>query len=115
MLLENKKNYMYKLKLNIKNASNDLYQRFLKLKSFVFTNSLFRDDLFEQTCRKIENKNETKIIQNIIQLIVSSAETFVIYEITHFKHLIENVNEVWTINISVKGSRPQSDYFIGFK
>lgn len=92
-LFENKRNYMYKLDLNITKTSKNFYRRFLKLKQFIHKNSLFRDDLFKKTCFKIKDKNETKIIQNIVRLIDSFAKILVIYEITHFKHLIKNVNE----------------------
>ena len=41
--------------------------------------SLFRDDLFEKTCRKIE----ARVIQDIARLIVPSAETLATYGATH--------------------------------
>ena len=78
-------------------------------------NSLFRDDLFNKTCRKIEDKNEARIIQDIARLIVFFAETFVIYEITHLDHLIEEINEIWIYNITMKNSLSKSNYFVEFK
>lgn len=92
-LLEGKGSYMYKSDLGITKTNKDLYRRLLKLKQSVPKDSLFRDDLFEKACRKIEDRNEARIIQNIARLIVSSAETLATHGATHFKHLIESVNE----------------------
>lgn len=55
------------------------------------------------------------MIQNIVRLNVSSAKTFVIYDVTHLEHLIEGVNEGWLDNISIKDSWSQSNYFVEFR
>ena len=93
-LFENKKNYMHdynenNISQNMKNFCNIL----MKKKQFVFQNSLFRKNIFKKIYRKIKNRNETKIIQNIVRLIVFFAEILAIYEITHFDYLIEKINE----------------------
>ena len=114
-LLKSKKSYIYKSDLNITKKNKDLYSRLLELKQAVFMNSLFRDDLFEKTCRKIEDKNEAKVIQDIARLIVPSAEIFATYETTHLDHLIEEVNEIWTGNIAVENPLPKPNYSVEFK
>ena len=93
-LLEGKGSYMYESNPNIISESKDLYQRLLKSEQTVSKNSLFRDDLFKKTCRKIEDRNEARIIQDITRLIVPSAETLATYETTHLDHSIEGVNEI---------------------
>ena len=106
---------MYKSDLGITKGSKDLYSRLLGLEQAVPMDSLFRDDLFEKTCRKIEDRNEARVIQDIARLIVPSAETLATYEATHLDHLIEGVNETWTGNIAVEGPLPKPDYSVGFR
>ncbi|KAK3076041.1 hypothetical protein LTR53_000086 [Teratosphaeriaceae sp. CCFEE 6253] len=76
--------------------------------------SLFRDDLFKATCKKIQDKNEARVIQDITRLIVPSAETLTTYGATHLQLLVESVNEGWSNSISITKTRPQPDYAVGF-
>ena len=76
---------------------------------------MFRDDLFEATCRKIQDRNEARIIQDIARLIVPSAETLATYGATNLNHLTEGVDEGWIGNMPVEGPRPQPDYSVGFR
>ncbi|KAL9104366.1 MAG: hypothetical protein Q9163_000666 [Psora crenata] len=114
-LLEGKGSYIYKSDLGITKGSKDLYRHLLELEQSVPEGSLFREDLFEEACRKIEDRNEARVIQDIARLIVPSAETLATYGATHLKHLIESVNEGWTASIPVEGPRPQPDYSVGFR
>lgn len=59
----------------------------------IFQNTIFRNNLFETICDNIKNKNETKIIQNINQLIILSSKTLTIFNVIHFKYLIENIDK----------------------
>ena len=52
--------------LSIIEKIKDLYQHFLKSTQIISKNSLSRDDLFKQTCRKIADRNEAKVIQDIV-------------------------------------------------
>ncbi len=106
---------MYKSDLGIIKGSKDLYSRLLGLEQAVPMDSLFRDDLFEKTCRKIEDRNEARVIQDIARLIAPSAETLATYGATHLDHLIKGVNETWTGNIAVEGPLPKLDYSIRFR
>ena len=114
-LLEGKGSYMYKSDLGITKGSKDLDSLLLGLEQAVPMDSLFRDDLFEKTCRKIEDRNEARVIQDIARLIVPSAETLATYGATHLDHLIEGVNESWTGSIAVEGPPPKPDYSVGFR
>ncbi len=76
--------------------------------------SLFRDDRFKSTCRKIQDRNETRVIRDISLLIVPSAETLATRGDKHLDHLIETVNEGWNNSIPVTKTRPQPDYAVGF-
>ncbi|KIV98426.1 uncharacterized protein PV09_09758 [Verruconis gallopava] len=77
--------------------------------------SLFRDDLFKQTCQNIQDRNETRVIRDISLLIVPSAETLTAYGAGHLKILIESTNEGWSNSFPLTGTRPQPDYSVGFK
>ncbi|KAL9616322.1 MAG: hypothetical protein Q9160_008801 [Pyrenula sp. 1 TL-2023] len=114
-LLEGKGSYMRKSELGVTKENKDLCQRLLESKPAVPMDSLFRDDLFEKTCRKIEDRSEARVIQDIARLIVPSAESLATYGATHLDHLIEGVNEGWTASIPVEGPRPQPDYSVGFR
>jgi len=92
----------------------DLCQTLLEMEQTVPQDSLFRDDLFKKTCRKIQDRNEAMIIQDITRLIVPSAQNLVIYGATHLNHLYESVNEGWNSVIPFHGTRPQPDYSVGF-
>ncbi len=115
-LLEGKGSFMDKSDLDIMDASKSLCRRLLESEQDVPKDSLFRDDLFEKTCRKIQDRNETRVIQDISRLIVPSAETLATYGATNLDHLIEGANEGWIGGIPVQDfPRPQPDYFVGFR
>ncbi|KAI0098866.1 hypothetical protein GGR51DRAFT_576740 [Nemania sp. FL0031] len=77
--------------------------------------SLFRDNLFKQTCRMVEDRDEARIIRDITPLIVPSAEVLATYGATGLKCLIESVNEGWNNSIPLTGICPQPDYSVGFR
>jgi len=114
-LLAAKGSFMDKSDLDITDASKSLCRRLLESEQDVPKDSLFRDDLFERTCRKIQDRNEARVIQDISQLIVPSAETLATYGATHLDYLIEGVNEAWMGSIPVEGPKPQPDYSVGFR
>ena len=92
----------------------DLCQTLLETEQTAPQDSLFRDDLFKKTCRKIQDRNEAMIIQDITRLIVPSAQNLAIYGAKHLNHLYESVNEGWNSAIPFYGTRPQPDYSVGF-
>jgi len=96
---------MDKSDLGITDASKNLRRMLLEKEQTVPQDSLFRDDLFDKTCRKIQDKNEARVIQDIARLIVPSAETLATYGATHLQHLIESVNEGW--NNSIPMTKPR--------
>jgi len=114
-LLAAKGSFMDKSDLDITDASKSLCRRHLESEQDVRKDSLFRDDLFERTCRKIQDRNEARVVQDISRLIVPSAETLATYGATHLDHLIEGVNEGWMGSIPVEGPKPQPDYSVGFR
>ncbi|KAL8991758.1 MAG: hypothetical protein Q9169_007678, partial [Polycauliona sp. 2 TL-2023] len=114
-MLAAKGSYMDISPLDITESSKILCKKMLNTFQQAPENSLFRDDVFEQTCRDIQNRNEARIIQDIGRLIVPSPETLAKFGSPQLAHLIENVNETWSLGIPVEGPRPQPDFSVGFK
>ncbi|KAF2470251.1 uncharacterized protein BDR25DRAFT_334368 [Lindgomyces ingoldianus] len=78
-------------------------------------NSLFRDDVFDRTCRKLQDKHEARVVQDIARLIVPSAETLATFGAKTLEVLVESGNEGWNNSIPLTGTRPQPEYSVGFK
>lgn len=100
--------------LGISDDSKTLCQTLLKTVQAEPRDSLFRSDLFETTRRKMEDRNEPRVIRDITPLIVPPAEILYIYGASHLKHLIESINEEWNNAIPFTSTRPQPDYSVGF-
>ncbi|TEY69561.1 hypothetical protein BOTCAL_0113g00230 [Botryotinia calthae] len=113
-VLATKGSFMDESDLGITDASKNLCRILLEREQIIPKDSLFCDETFDKVCRKIRDRNEARIIQDITRLIVPSAETLATCGATHLEHLIESVNEGWNSAISVYGSRPQPDYSVGF-
>ena len=80
------------------------------------------DELFKKTCKRIRGENETKVVRDIAQLIVPSAEILVDRGAKHLEILRETVNVCWVNSTtfiqppgSRPGPRPQPDFGLGFK
>ena len=91
--LKIKGSHLIKSPEGIINDSKLLYQKLLITVQAVPENSLFCNDLFKKTCNKLQNRNEVRVVENISPLIIPSAETLAIYDVTELNHLIFNVNK----------------------
>ncbi|PGH15752.1 hypothetical protein AJ80_05460 [Polytolypa hystricis UAMH7299] len=107
--------FMKKADRGITEKSSALIRDLLSTNYTVHDESLFRDELFERTCEKLEGKPETRVIRDIGLLIVPSAEVLATYGSTALDCLIESNNEGWINSISFYGPRPQPDYAVGFQ
>jgi hypothetical protein len=115
ILLETKGSFMRKSELGIADTSKTVCQTLLKAEQRVPEDSLFQDDLFNETCEMIQDRNEAKVIQDIARLIVPSAQSLAIRGAKHLNTLIESVNESWDSSIALTKPCPQPDYAVGFK
>jgi hypothetical protein len=113
-VLATKGSFMDKSDLGVTDASKSLCRILLEKEQTVPQDSLFRDDVFDKACRKMQDRNEARVVQDITRLIVPSAETLATYGATHLDHLIESVNEGWNCAEPFYGPRPQPDYSAGF-
>lgn len=112
--LATKGSFMRKSELGITDASQGLCRTLFDAKQTVPQDTLFRDDLFDETCDSVHGRNEAMVVRDITPLICPSAQVLKIYGAKHLKHLTECVNEGWNSAISVYGSRPQPDFSVGF-
>lgn len=65
------------------------------------SDSLFCNNLFEETCKKLWDQNEMRVYNNISQLIVPSAETLTTYHAIDLEKLIVSINKHWNKFISI--------------
>ncbi|KFY96416.1 hypothetical protein V500_02453 [Pseudogymnoascus sp. VKM F-4518 (FW-2643)] len=113
-LLASRGSFMGKSELGSTDASKSLCRTLLEKEQTVPQESLFRDDLFEEACESIQNRNEARVVQDIARLIVPSAETLATFGSKHLRSLVESVNEGWNNSIPITQTRPQPDYAVGF-
>ncbi|KAL9027219.1 MAG: hypothetical protein Q9196_004232 [Gyalolechia fulgens] len=114
-LIATKGSFMGKHPLGISDASKSTCRNLLETQQSVPGDTLFRDDLFEETCEALRNRNEARVIRDITLLIVPSAESLAIRGDKHLRCLIESVNEEWNNSIPITTTRPQPDYAVGFR
>ena len=112
--LQEKGCYMRKSALGITNMSRDLCRNLLENKQTIPQDTLFRDDLFDETCESIQGRNEAMIVRDITPLICPSAQVLRIYGAKYLYHLYETVNEGWSNTVKYEGTLPQPDYSVGF-
>ncbi|MCJ1433700.1 hypothetical protein MMC27_003064 [Xylographa pallens] len=113
-IFETKGSYMIKWVLGITDESNAFNRTLLVSKQTIPQDSLFRDDLFDDTCQSVQDRNEAMVVRDISPLICPSAQVLRIYGSLHLKCLTETVNEGWNSAIPFYGPRPQPDYSVGF-
>ncbi|EXJ79029.1 hypothetical protein A1O3_08530 [Capronia epimyces CBS 606.96] len=114
-LIATKGSFMGKYHLGISDASKITCQNLLETQQSVPGDTMFHDDLFEETCEAIRNRNEARVIRDISLLVVPSTESLAIRGDKHLRCLIESVNEGWNNSIPLTGTRPQPDYAVGFR
>ena len=106
--------YMIESPEGICTSSELICQNLLTIAQAVPQDTLFRDDLFSETCRKMRGRNEARIVEDISPLLAPSAENLATYGATELKNLVFNVNERWGESIPITDTRPQPDRCVGF-
>ncbi|KMW66668.1 hypothetical protein BDDG_11654 [Blastomyces dermatitidis ATCC 18188] len=79
--------FMVKSDLGITNASKRLCQILLEAEQSVPRDSLFCDDLFDETCESVQARNEAMVVRDISPLICPSVQLLRIYGMKHHKLL----------------------------
>lgn len=114
-LLASKGSFMDESDLGVTKQSETTNSSPLMSEQTIPNDTLFRDEIFKQTCRRVEDRNEARIMRDITPLIVPSAEILSIRGARHLNILVESINEGWNNSIALTGTRPQPDYSLGFR
>ena len=91
MILETKGSFMRKSKLGVTDASKDLCRILLDVTQTVPSNTLFRDDLFDETCQSVHGGNEALVVRDISPLLCPSARVLRIFGARHLEHVTESI------------------------
>ena len=114
IVLKTKGSFMHESKEGITDTSEDWCRKLLWTEQDTPKDTLFRDDLFQTTIRKIQSRNETRVIRDVSLLIVPSAENLATYGAEALDILVESNNEGWNNSIPITKTRPRPDYSVGF-
>lgn len=114
-LFEEKGIFLRECKEGIIEECKNMCENLLHTPQATPQDSLFRDDLFHQTCSGLQDRNKARIINDIGRLIVPSAETLATYGNTLLNDLIVLMNERWNECISITAELPKPDYCVGFR
>lgn len=93
-----------------------LFRTFMDTEQDVPDDSLFNDDLFEDFCLWISDRNEATIVRDLTPLLVPSAELMKLRGARHLRHVIEAVDESWLKFIPmINGPCPKPDFSVGLQ
>ena len=108
--------YMGRYKPGVTEVSEKLCQTLLASKQDLPKDTIFRDDIFEDSCERLRGKNEARIFKDCTPLIAPWAEAYATLSGTRDLDIaIESVNEGWNNSNPIIKPRPQPDYAVGFK
>ena len=114
-VLATKGSLMGKSNLGVTDVSKSFCRTLLENLQPTPRDTLFRGDLFDETCESVQARNEAILVRDISPLICPSAQVLRMYGAEHLEHLMESVNEGWNSSVAFYGPRPQPDYSVGFK
>ncbi|KAL8634895.1 MAG: hypothetical protein Q9228_007557, partial [Teloschistes exilis] len=78
--------------------------------------SLFNEDLFEDFCQWIADRNEARIVRDLTPLLIPSAELMNLRGASHLRHVIEAIDESWSKIIPmINGPCPKPDLSVGLQ
>jgi hypothetical protein len=92
-VLATKGSFMSKFELGITDKSKRLCRTLLKAEQSVPQDTLFHNDLFEETCESVRARNKAMVIWYITLLICPPAQALRICGAKHLKPLNESINK----------------------
>ena len=113
-ILATKGSFMNRPSWKITAKSKALCQSLLDNTQTVPKDTLFRDDMFDETCNSVQGRNEAMVVRHISPLICPSPLVLRMYGAKGLGFLTESVNEGWNSAIPIIYSRPQPDLSVGF-
>lgn len=101
-------------KVSATKESISLCRSLLEQRQKVPDGTLFDAELFQRVCQRVRNKTESRVIRDLLPLLVPPAEILFYKGASNLEHLTESVNERWVKSIPfVNATRPQPDYAVG--
>ncbi|TAQ84192.1 hypothetical protein B7494_g7491 [Chlorociboria aeruginascens] len=100
--------------LTLSEDSDTFCQSLLKTECRIPEDTLLRDDIYRHTIADLQERNESRMIQDIGRLFVPSVQTLAKISEKRFQVFVESVNEAWDCCYPLLNPRPQPDYAVGF-
>jgi hypothetical protein len=95
-------------------ASEALLQELLHSVKTPPNEMIFREDCFPKHLRKLKEKTESRILQDLSHLLVPSAKALATLGADHLNGIVESVNEGWNNCCPITKPRPQPDSAFSF-
>jgi hypothetical protein len=115
MWLQLKGVWMERSRLGISDESKKLCRVLLDVQCDIPENTIFRDDILEESIEEIQGMNESRVIQDIARLLVPSVGVLAKVSDRHLGVLIESVNDGWDNCFPLTDPRPQPNFAVGFR
>ncbi|WEW60163.1 hypothetical protein PRK78_005648 [Emydomyces testavorans] len=100
--------------LAISQDSDTFCQSLLKTECRIPEDTLLRDDIYRDTIADLQERNESRVIQDVGRLFVPSVQALAKISEKRFRVFVESVNEAWDCCYPLIDPRPQPDYAVGF-
>ncbi|KND89147.1 hypothetical protein TOPH_06212 [Tolypocladium ophioglossoides CBS 100239] len=107
--------FLFPLERDITADNMVLYLNLLIHEQPIPQGSLFRDDIFGFTRRKMRAWDKARLFRYITPLVVPSVENLAAAGSTQLECLVESLNEEWTNSLPLAGLPPRPDYSVGFR
>jgi hypothetical protein len=114
-LLATKGSFLNESDTQLAPAQRQLCRDLLTTEQPTPSTSLFHEDRFLTMARKLQRRNEARVVRDLGLLITPSAETLATDGATELAHLIDGCNEGWNRITPLLPPRPQPDYSVGFR
>jgi len=113
MLLK-KAGVLLESELPVSDDSQNLCQSLLKTKCHIPEDTLLSDESYRDAIADLQERNESRVIQDVGRLFVPSVQTLAKRGEDRFRVFVESVNEAWDCCYPLIDPRPQPDYAVGF-
>lgn len=106
---------MERSELGISDESKMFCQSLLDTECDIPEDTIFREDIIEESIEEIQDMNESRVIQDIARLLVPSVGALAKINDRRLSVLIESVKEGWDNCFPLTDPRPQPEFAVGFK
>ena len=99
------------LELDVSDESETFCQNLLKTECRIPDDTLLGDDVYRDTISDLQERNESRVIQDTGRLLVPPVQTLAKVSEKRYAVFVESVNEAWDCCYSLSDPRPQPDCF----